>query len=212
MSAPSERKIDARALITEDLAVENAKKRRHYMPALYLTVIAVAGFLLVMGFRPDMFRRPMELAIAAPLWLLALVGFPAIGLGLWFPNKATRIGLIVGAVALTFLQVVTGHNHQYPDAPMAFEFSWGWTCMGGVMAMGMMLTVLAMLSGAFQQRRASGSIYWIVAGVGLVAFNTVACHCSEDGISHILSSHVLGTLALGGVGIVAALLARKKPS
>ena len=97
-------RIDAAALIVADLQHDQRNRRRHFLPALLIVAMAVTVALVTMGLRPDLLQQPWwQLLVQCLLWLLCLMVFPAIGLGLVFPSRPARVGLAAGAVGLTLI-------------------------------------------------------------------------------------------------------------
>jgi hypothetical protein len=184
--------LDAAKLITADLESLQQRRRRHFLPALGILVLALGGAMVVMGVRPDLLAQPWwQLALQCLLWVVCLILFPAIGLGLWFPSRGVRIGLASGAVGLALLATL-----GLPSAGM-FEHD-----EHGGLGCGMMVTVYAgvvllmgLLSGAFIQRRRSAAVYWVAAGIALTGLTAITWHCPISGAGHVLPSH-LGVAAL----------------
>jgi hypothetical protein len=193
---------DAAKLIVADLETQQRRRRRHFLPALGIVVLALGGGMLVVGFRPDLLEQPWwQLGLQCVLWLLCLVVFPAIGLGLLFPSRGVRIGLAASAVGLTMLATL-GLPSPEMFAPNTH----------GGLGCGMMVTIYAMvvllmglLSGAFVQRRKAAAVYWVAAGIALTGLTAITWQCPETGVSHILPSH-LGVaaalmIATSGIGV-----------
>lgn len=189
-----EPKLDAAKVILDDLESRQRQRRRHFLPALFIVVLAIVGGILVMGLRPDLLEQPWwQLALQCLLWLLCLIVFPAIGLGLTFPSRGARIGLAAGTVGLTLLATLGVPEAGMFDADEHFH--------GGC---GMMITVYAavvllmgLLSGAFVQRRKVSAVYWIAAGISLTALTAITWQCPLSGAAHVLPSHL---------GVAAALM------
>lgn len=196
--------VDAAQVILADLDMQQSRRRRHFAPALVIAMIAVAGPMLVIGLRPDLLAQPAwQLALQCVLWLLCLIVFPAIGLGLMFPSRGTRIGLAGGAVGLTLLATLgvpaglAAEDHGHSGA----------ACSMLVVFYALAVLLMGLLSGAFVQRRRTSGVYWIAAGVSLTALSAITWQCPETGIAHVLPSHlaVAGVLmfATSVVGILA---------
>jgi hypothetical protein len=186
--------IDAAKLIMADLESRQRERRRHFIPALSIVVLVVAAAMLIMGLRPDLLQQPWwQLGLQCVLWLLCLVVFPAIGLGLLFPSRGGRIGLAASAVALTFLATL-----GLPSPTMFEDHAHG----GGGCAMMISVYVVAvllmgLLSGAFVQRRKTAAVYWIAAGIALTGLTAITWQCPTTGAAHVLPSHL---------GVAAALM------
>ena len=201
--------IDAAKLILADLESQQRTRRRHFLPALIICVIAIAGAFLLMGLRPDLLEQPWwQLLLQCVLWLLCLIVFPAIGLGLIFPSRGGRIALAAGAVGLTLLATLGLPQGQLFSPDDHFHFGGG--C-------GMMITIYAgvvllmgLLSGAFVQRRKSSAVYWISAGISLTALTAITWQCPMSGAAHVVPSH-LGVVAavMLGTSIIGVLAHRR---
>ncbi|NVB41565.1 hypothetical protein G6O69_27245 [Pseudenhygromyxa sp. WMMC2535] len=198
--------IDAAKLILADLDSLQRERRRHFLPALGVILIAVVGGLLLVGLRPDLFDQPWwKLLVQALIWLMCLLVFPAIGLGLIFPSRGARVALAAVVVGLTPLATLG----------LPGEFSLGDDCT--LTGCGMMLTAYALLvmlmglfSGAFLQRRSASAVFWIAAGVSLTALSAVTWHCPMDETSHILHSHLgVALLLMAATSGVGALVRRR---
>lgn len=189
---PKGERIDAKALIEKDLDNLRSERRRHFVPALLLMVLCLGGFIMIRGTRPDLLEQPpWQLLVQITLWGMCLVVFPAIGLGLLFPNRGTRIALAVGGVVLTIaatmgwpFQVVPNHGFQLGG------------CLKMLLIFGAGLLGLGLFSGAFVQRRRSSAVYWVAAGVTLAALNTITWHCPETGAEHVMPNHLGGAIGM----------------
>ena len=201
--------IDAATLIIADLESQQRTRRRHFLPALIICVLAIAGAFVLMGLRPDLLEQPWwQLLLQCVLWLLCLIVFPAIGLGLIFPSRGGRIALAAGAVGLTLLATLGLPQGQLFSPDDHFHFGGG--C-------GMMITIYAgvvllmgLLSGAFVQRRKSSAVYWISAGISLTALTAITWQCPMSGAAHVVPSHfgVVAAVMLG-TSIIGALAHRR---
>ncbi|PRQ07494.1 hypothetical protein [Enhygromyxa salina] len=195
--------IDAAQLIVADLESCQRERRRHFLPALAIVTLAVGGALLMMGLRPDLLAQPWwQLVVQCVLWVLCLIVFPAIGLGLMFPSRGARIGLAAGAVGLTMAATL-----GVPE-PAMFGSDHHFQLAGGC---GLMITVYAtvvllmgLLSGAFIQRRKASAVYWISAGISLTALTAITWQCPMTGAAHVVPSHLgvaaalmIGTSSIG---------------
>ena len=194
------RQSDAAALIMADLEGCQRQRRRRFIPALAIVVLAIGGAMLMMGLRPDLLAQPWwQLAVQCVLWLLCLVVFPAIGLGLLFPSRGVRLGLATSAVGLTMLATLglPSPGMFDPDLHLHDGDGGGGGC--GLMITGYAAVVLLMglLSGAFVQRRKTVAVYWIAAGVALTGLTAITWQCPMTGAAHVLPGHL---------GVAAALM------
>lgn len=208
-----QRHIDAAKLIMADLESRQRERRRHFVPALAIVVLAVGGPMLLMGLRPDLLDQPWwQLGLQCVLWLLCLVVFPAIGLGLLFPGRTARVALAASAVGLTVFATlgIPRPDMFQPDGH------------GGA-GCGMLITVYAgivllmgLLSGAFVQRRKVAAVYWIAAGVALTGLTAITWQCPLTGAAHVVPSHlgVAAALMLGTswIGALAHRRWRRRPT
>ncbi|HVI01630.1 MAG TPA: hypothetical protein VM869_23100 [Enhygromyxa sp.] len=201
------RQIDAAKLILADLERQKQRRRRHFLPALAIVVLAVGGAMLVMGLRPDLLEQPWwQLLLQCVLWLLCLIVFPAIGLGLLFPSRGVRIGLAAGAVGLTVLATL-----GLPSPAMfAPDDHGGLGCSVMITIYATVVLLMGLLSGAFVQRRKAAAVYWIAAGVALTGLTAITWQCPVTGASHILPRH-LGVAAglMIATSIVGVLMRRR---
>jgi hypothetical protein len=194
--------------ISRDLGSLRRDRRRQFLPAVLLTVVIVAGVATGLGLRPDLFEQPpWQLALQAAVWMVCLVAFPAIGVGLWFPSRATRLVLAIGGVALAIvssvgIQPFASSNGQGATAGPC------WLVLAGC---GFALLVVGAWSGAFAQRRARSSTFWIAAGLALAALEVVTwtCPCAETG--HVVTMHFGPALLVVVIAATAgALLHRRR--
>ncbi len=200
VGAPDAEISDVESLICADLDRHQKAKRRHFVPALLLMVLSAASMFLVAGIRPDLLDQPAwVLAIHAALWALCLVALPAIGVGLWFPPRWQRVGLVLLAVVLT---AYTTLGLASADANFSFSID---HCGVIVLAYGAALLGLGVVSGAFAQRRRSAASYWIAGGVSLTTLQTLTFQCPKTGMAHIVWNHLGGAIVLmtlaGAVGV-----------
>lgn len=209
MSAESpEERLDAAALIIGDLQNLQRERRRHFLPALLVAVIAVGGGMVMMGLRTDLLHQPWwQLGVQCVLWLLCLIIFPAIGLGLLFPSRGARIGLAASAVGLTLLATL-GVPHEHGALFDDPHFGAGCGMMIAIYAT--MVLLLGLLSGAFIQRRKTSAVYWISAGISLTALTAITWQCPMTGAAHVLPSH-LGVAAslMIGTSLIGILVHRR---
>ncbi|KIG18170.1 hypothetical protein DB30_01674 [Enhygromyxa salina] len=195
--------IDAARLIVADLESGQRQRRRHFLPALAIVTLAVGGAMLMMGLRPDLLAQPWwQLVLQCLLWVLCLIVFPAIGLGLMFPSRGVRIGLAAGAVGLTLAATLGVPHFQAMGADVHFHLGGGCGLMITVYAT--MVLLMGLLSGAFVQRRKATAVYWISAGISLTALTAITWQCPMTGAAHVVPSHLgvaaglmLGTSLIG---------------
>lgn len=205
----TERKpLDALELIQADLRTAQRRRRTHFVPAVVLTGIVVAGSFVVMGARPDLLdQAPAQLALQLALWALCLFAFPAIGVGLWFPGRAVRFALTLSAVVLT-LAVTTGW--PLAGASLSDHGAGAGSCMTLTLGTGVALLGIGFLSGAFVQRHRVSAVFWVGAGLSLMALNVITWHCPNSGLLHVLPAHLGGAAILLGVAVVVGIFARSR--
>ncbi len=201
--------VDAAKLIVEDLESRLGERRRHFIPALIIVVVAIGGAMLMMGLRPDLLAQPWwQLGLQCLLWVLCLIVFPAIGLGLLFPGRTLRVFLAASAVALTVLATLglPAGSHGVDEH---FHFAGGCGAMIAVYATVVLL--MGLLSGAFVQRRKTSAIYWIAAGISLTALTAITWQCPMTKATHVVPSH-LGVAAalMVGTSLIGILAHRRK--
>jgi hypothetical protein len=195
-------------LICADLEAQRRRKRAHFVPALLLAGIVVVGTIVAFGARPDLLEQPPgQLALQVVLWVACLFVFPAIGVGLLFPGRLTRIVLAVGAVAMTVV-ATTGWPFADPDLIAHTHGSFG-GCVSLTLGMGLLLLGIGFVSGAFVQRRRLSAVFWVGAGLSLMALNLVTWHCPQSGLLHVLPSHVGAAGVLLVVAVVVGIVARR---
>ena len=198
------RKVDALGAIRADLSVQQRRRRAQFLPALVLTGVVVVAALVIRSVRPDLLDQPpAQLALQLLLWGLCLFVFPAIGVGLLFPSRWSRLAIAVAGIAAT------------AAATTGFPFRDDWSahlhggghggCLALVFATGLLVIGIGFLSGAFVQRRRITAVFWVSAGAALVGLNVVTWHCPHSGLMHVLPGHVGGALLLlviaVGIGI-----------
>lgn len=194
-----DRCIDACAAIDADLAAQSRTKRRHFLPALALVVFVASGVFATMGMRPDLLTQPAwRLCIQVAAWAMCLLVFPAIGVGLLFPSRAARIGLAALGTALAVV-AATG----WPPLSSAAVEAGGRPCWMLVVGSAVMFFAIGILSGAFAQRRATSSVFWVVGGLGLCSLAAITWVCPSASAPHVLGGH-LGPAA--GFMVIAALI------
>lgn len=207
MSGPPPPVVDAADLIAADLDRSLHRKRRHFAPALVLMAVVVGGSFVALETRPDLLEQPpAQLALQIGLWGLCLFVFPAIGVGLMFPRKSTRIGLATVAI-LASVAATTGWPFAGAELGDHAHASGG--CLALTLGTGILLLGIGFLSGAFVQRRRFGSVFWIAAGLALVALNVVTWHCPASGLLHIASGHLGGAALLLGLAVLVGVAARR---
>lgn len=193
----------------QDLRKEQRVRRAHFLPAFLLASVLVIGVLVSMNVRPDLLEQPpAQLVLQGALWIVCLLVLPAVGVGLLFPGRWTRVGLATGAILLAAAASTgwpfTGLQHGGEAAVDS--------CMMLVMGTGVMLVLIGFLSGAFVQRRGVAGVFWVAAGLTLVALNVVTWHCPASGMMHVLPSHLGGAGLLMGVAVVVGVLSRQRES
>jgi hypothetical protein len=208
-----ERRISALELISSDLEDARRVRRRHFMPALAIAVVMVAATIGVMGMRPDLFSLPLcQLALLVGLWVLCLVVFPAIGVGLLFVSRGARLGLALLAVLGTF-SAVTGWpfvDHVHTAGTTMDGMHGMHACFGVALSAGILVLAVGLLSGAFSQRRRAGAVYWVASGMALMALNVATWHCPGSTMAHIVPNHVGAAAALMLLAVVAGLITRHR--
>src|SRR5688500_9196349 len=147
----------------------------------------------IVGVRVDLFEQPSwQLAIQAVSWGLCLLVFPAIGVGLWFPPRWARVLLAIAGVVAAMLAAI-GWPPQPGDAGTA---PCAWVLIGG----GVVFLGIGAVSGAFAQRRARSSGFWVAAGVGLTALAAITWICPNPCGAHVAWMHVAPTAGLVVLG------------
>ncbi len=199
-------RLDAKNAILGDLDALQRSRRRHFSPALLLACVLV-GTLVILGARPDLLDQPAwQLGLQGLLWFLCLLVLPAIGLGLWFPGRGVRLGLVVGGILATVM-ATTG----WPFVDHGAHAEWGGLdeCVGMILGSGAVLVSLGFLSGAFVQRKRVTAVYWVAAGLALAALNVVTWVCPVSGLNHVLPSHLGGAIMLLALAVVVGAAARR---
>lgn len=202
---------DARTLIEGDLAGLRRERRRHFGPALVIALLAVGGFLVLTGVRPDLWSQPgWQLGLQLAVWLLCLVALPAVGLGLWFPARGPRIALALAAVlaasgAALGPGLVDMFSGTGPEGQMTVDF-----CTQAMLGNGFVLFVVAVLSGAFIQRRGRGGALWVSGGIALMALDAIVWHCPSQDLGHNLRSHLGAALVLLALAGAAGALVHRR--
>lgn len=190
-------KLDAAQWISADLGRVQRERRAHFAPALWLSIVAVAASLVAMGVRPDLWSQPWPPLVGqVVLWVVCLLVFPAIGVGLLFPSRPLQIGIIAVGVLGTL-----GSTIHWPVDAGSLDRSAG--CFGLTVGVGLLLLGIGLVSGAFVARRRSSAVVWIAAGLALAALNVVTWHCPQTGLAHVATAHLASAAGL----IVAATIA-----
>lgn len=193
--------------IMQDLRKEQRVRRAHFLPAFLLAAILVIGVLVSTKVRPDLLEQPpAQLVLQGALWIVCLLVLPAVGVGLLFPGRWMRVSLATGAILLA-----AAASTGWPFASVHHGGEAGVDgCMMVVMGTGVMLVLIGFLSGAFVQRRGVASVFWVAAGLTLVALNVVTWHCPASGLMHVLPGHLGGAALLMGVAVVVGILSRRR--
>jgi len=206
MTAP--RSPNALEAITAELDGAQRNKRAHFRPALVMSLVVVVAPLVVLGVRPDLLDLPpAQLAVQVLLWVLCLLVFPALGVGVLFVGRTMRYVLAVSAVALSVVAATGwpfagGHAHDHGTASLG--------CFSVTLVTGITMLGIGVLSGAFVQRRRMAAVFWIAAGLSLVALNVVTWHCPASGMLHIVPSHMGGAAVLLGLAAVVGWIVRRR--
>lgn len=192
--------------IMQDLRKQQRVRRAHFLPALLLVAILVIGVLVSLEVRPDLLEQPpAQLALQGALWIVCLLVLPAVGVGLLFPGRWMRVSLATGAILLA-----AAASTGWPLTDLHHGEAVGIDgCMTIVMGTGIMLVLIGFLSGAFVQRRGVASVFWVAAGLALVALNVVTWHCPASGLLHVLPSHLGGAALLMSVAVAVGVLSRR---
>jgi hypothetical protein len=176
---------DCVSVISRDLAALRSRRRRHFGPAVVVAMAIVVGALVGFGLRPDLFEQPSwQLALQAVVWIVCLVLFPAIGVGLWFPRRATRALVAVGGVVLASIAAVGIPFGS--DVTATSDAGPCWLVLAGC---GLALLGVGAWSGAFAERRARTSTFWISAGLALAALEVVTWTCPSRAATHVIPLH-----------------------
>ncbi len=184
MSDPAH--LDVAKLIVDDLDSLQRERRRHFLPALVIVMMMIGGMLAV-SLRSDLLAQPWwQLAVQCVLWVLCLIVFPAIGLGMLFPSRGARIGLAITAVVLTVFATL---GVPHPDS-LHGDPHFGGGCERMIIGYAVMVLAMGLFSGAFVQRRKSSAVYWISAGISLTALTAITWQCPMTGAAHVLPSHL----------------------
>lgn len=189
-----ERSLDVRQLIADDLDATQRHRRRHFVPALVMSVIAIGGLLLAFGLRHDLLDQPpLQLALQILMFALCLLVLPAVGLGLLFPSKGVKVGLAVLTVAVAIAASLSWRIDAHHADAIHFHVD---LCFILQLVLGLVLVGVGALSGAFIQRRRPSAVYWVAAGLGLAAMNTATWFCPMNSVEHVMPSHFMAATAL----------------
>ncbi|MGH1346898.1 MAG: hypothetical protein ACRBN8_35345 [Nannocystales bacterium] len=196
--------------ISAELGQEQQERRAHFQPALLLSLVVVIAPLVVFGVRPDLLQLPPErLAVQVLLWILCLLVFPALGVGVFFVGRGVRYALALTAIALT---VVASTGWPFSSAPVA-DHSHAMAplgCLSVTLITGVAMLGIGVISGAFVQRRRVSAVFWVAAGLSLVALNVVTWHCPASGMLHIVPLHLGGAAALLALAAVVGWFVRRR--
>ncbi len=180
--------------IGADLSAAAAEKRRHFVPALLGGACLVAVLLMMAGIREDFAQMPTwrQIALGAS-WVVCGLLFPAVGIGLWFPGRGSRIALVGAGLAAPLFAVVGWplSDAPHPAAP----------CGIALVMLGAGLVGIGALSGAFAQRRAASSTAWVAGGLTLAALTTTSWICPVDEVMHVATGHLLPGLVFAGIAV-----------
>ncbi len=188
-------KRDVFDAIGADLSAGVQEKRRHFLPAVIGAISLIFALIAMAGIREDFVAMPMwrQLALGVS-WLICGLLFPAVGVGLWFPGRTTRVVLAISGVVIPLCAVVGwpiggAAPHQAASCGMA------------LVALGTGLVGIGALSGAFAQRRAANSTAWVAAGLTLAALATTSWICPVDHGEHLAWGHLVPGLAFAALAL-----------
>jgi len=179
--------------ISADLAAAARTKRRHFAPAIVGVGALIAALLAMAGVRGDFAAMPgwRPLALGAS-WVVCGLLFPAVGVGLWFPRRRTRIALAAAGLVLPLVGLLGWPLGHEPTKPPG-------ACGLTVVLLGAGLVGIGALSGAFAQRCSAAAS--VAAGLALAALSTTTWICPVDEIAHLTWGHVLPAAALMAAAI-----------
>lgn len=200
--------MDAREVIEADLRRVQRIKRRHFSIAL-VAAVALSAAVVLLHARPDLLDQPpAQLVAQGVLFVLCLVVFPAIGVGILFPSTPVRIGLVLVAIAAVLVGTtgwpLPAHGGYHPGLA-GLE-----GCVLVVLGAGGALVALGLFSGAFLQRRRRSSVFWVAAGLAFAALDLVTWMCPEQGLTHVLPAHIGAAVALLVIALVAGAIAHRQ--
>jgi hypothetical protein len=189
-------KRDVFDAIGADLSAAQTEKRRHFVPATIGAISLSLALVAMAGIREDISELGLWRQIAfGASWIVCGFLFPAVGIGIWFPRRVTRLSLIAAGVVLPLCAVLGGpqaQEHPHPAGP----------CGLALVVLGIGLVGIGALSGAFAQRRAKGSTIWVAAGLTLAGVTTTSVVCPVDEPGHLLWGHVIPGLGFMVAAIV----------
>lgn len=195
---PGRRTDVAMEAITADLGRVHARRRRRFAPALAFVAVLVVGTLAGLGLRANLWDQPpWQVALQIATWLVCLVLFPAVGVGLWFPRPLTRVALAVGGVSLA-IEAATGWPAAVPSTHAPRGDGPCWMVLGGF---GLLLLGIGALAGAFAERRSHSATYWVAAGVALAALNAVTWVCPDGNADHVIRLHLGPSLIVVAIAV-----------
>ncbi len=193
-SGPKGVSFDVAQLIADDLDATQRRRRRHFVPALVMSVLAIGGLLVAFGLRHDLLEQPpLQLGLQIAMFALCLLVLPAVGLGLLFPSKGTKVGLVVLTVAVAAAASLSWRVDAHHTDAIHFHVD---HCFKLQLLLGLVLVGVAALSGAFMQRRRPSAVYWVATGLALAAMNTATWFCPMDSVEHVMPSHFAAATAL----------------
>lgn len=205
--------IDARRLITGDLAADRRARGHHFRAAAVLAATAPVVALVLTGARPDLLAQPpWLLGLQALVWTLALFALPALGLGLWFPGRAARVvlGLLAAAAAIVVAAGPAPLDMSYePVHDHGLVYRVG--CALLTLGTGALVLAVCAVSGAFAVRRRRTAALWLAAAIALIGVDTTTWHCPITGLDHTLPAHLgAGVLMLLVAGLIGVAVHRRQ--
>lgn len=193
-----------------DLEQARRARRVHFVPALVLVGMTMAGVFVSMNVRADLWQQPPgQLALQIALWVMCLLILPAIGVGLAYPRRSMKAVLAIGALLLAIGASTGWPFAWFQDVGSEAEIA---RCMMLEMGTGLMLVFIGFFSGAFVQLRRRSAVLWVGGGLTLIALNVVTWCCPASGIMHVLPGHLGGALLLMTVAVVAGSIFRRRES
>jgi hypothetical protein len=198
-----EPRVDAFAAITADLEQLRRSKRRHFTPALFFVIAVAVVLFAVVGLRVDLFDQPSwQLVIQGVSWVVCLVLFPAIGVGLWFPPRWGRVAVATVGIGSSLLAAV-GWPPQPGDTGSP-------PCAMVLLGAGAVFLGIGALAGAFAQRRARMSAFWVASGIALTSLAAVTWICPNACGAHVMVMHLAPTAGLVVLGALLGLLLHRR--
>jgi hypothetical protein len=194
---------DAFSAIVADLEKQQCRRRAHFLRVLAVSAFVVVGSLALGSVRADIWQQsPSQLVAELVVLLVSLVAMPAIGVGLWFPERRTRLAIVAIAIVAS-ATAVSG----WPAARGGPAVD---GCLAIVLGTGAALVAIGVVSGAFVERRCPSSVAWVTMGLSLVALNVATVHCPETGMRHVMPWHLGSALLLMGLAAGVATLVRRR--